>query len=72
MINFFSKNEIVLYNNKSDLSEKIIKYSNDNKLRSTIAKNGKAKYFRYFNSTIVADFIINKTFGINKKYFWEK
>ena len=70
--NFFSKNEIVLYNNKSDLSEKIIKYSNDNKLRSTIAKKGKTKYFRYFNSTIVADFIINKTFGINKKYFWEK
>ena len=37
----------------------------------TFAKKGKAKYFRYFNSTIVADFIINKTFGINKKYFWE-
>ena len=32
-IEIFNKNEIVLYNNISDLSEKIIKFSNDNKLR---------------------------------------
>ena len=29
------------------------------------------KYFKYFNSTIVADFIINKTIGSKKKYYWE-
>ena len=69
--NFFNKNEIVIYNNISDLSEKIIKYSNDNKLRNKIAFKGKKKYFKHFNSTIVADYIINKTFSGNKKYFWE-
>ena len=48
--NFFNKNEIVEYTNLSDLSEKIIKYSNDDKLRNKIAKNGRNKYFKYFNS----------------------
>jgi spore maturation protein CgeB len=70
--NFFNKDEIVLYNNVSDLSEKITKFSNDKKLRKRIAKKGRAKYFKYFNSTIIAEYIINKTIGINKKkYYWE-
>ena len=54
-----------------DLSSKIIKFSNDNKLRRKIAKKGRDKYFKYFNSTVVADFIINKTFGTKKKFYWE-
>ena len=69
--NFFKKDEIVLYKNIKDLSSKIIKFSNDNKLRCKIAKNGRDKYFKYFNSTIVADFIINKTLGTKKKFYWE-
>ena len=68
---FFKTNEIVTYNNISDLSEKILKYSNDDKSRRKIAINGRKKYFKYFNSTIVADYIIKKTFGIKKKFFWE-
>ena len=70
--NFFNNDEIVLYKNVNDLSEKIIKYSNDNKLRNYIAKKGREKYFKYFNSTIIADFIINKTFEKDKKFYWEK
>ena len=70
--NFFNKNEIVEYTNLSDLSEKIIKYSNDDKLRNKIAKNGRNKYFKYFNSKEIAQFIIDKTFDNKKKYFWEK
>ena len=69
--NFFNNNEIVSYNNLNDLSNKIKKYSNNDKLRQKIAKNGRNKYFKYFNSTIIAEFIINKTFNINKKYYWE-
>ena len=69
--NFFNKDEIVLYKNIKDLSSKIIKFSNDNKLRCKIAKKGRDKYFKYFNSTVVADFIINKTFGSKKKFYWE-
>ncbi len=69
--NFFNKDEIVLYKNLNDLSEKIIKYSNDSKKRNKIAKKGRSKYFKYFNSTIIAEYIINKTFNIKKKYYWE-
>jgi len=69
--NFFNKDEIVLYRNVNDLSEKIVKYSNDNVLRNKIAQNGQKKYFKYFNSTNIAEFIINKSFGIKKRYFWE-
>ena len=68
---FFTKDEIILYKNISDLSEKIIKYNHDSKNRNKIAKKGREKYFKYFNSTIISEFIINKTFKITKKYFWE-
>ena len=69
---FFSNKEMVFYKNISDLSEKILKISKDEKLRKKIGKNGKKKYLKYFNSTLVADFIVNKTFEINnkKKYVW--
>ena len=70
--NFFNKNEIITYSSISDLSESIIKYSKDDKLRKKIAYKGRNKYFKFFNSKIIAEFIINKTFKINKKYFWEK
>ena len=70
--NFLNNDEIITYKNINDLSEKIDKYSNDDKLRKKIAKKGRDKYFKYFNSTIVADFIIKKTFSIkHKKFYWE-
>ena len=69
---FFNNREIVTYKNTYDLAKKITKYSQNDKLRRKIAKNGYKKYFKYFNSTIVADFIIQKTFGETKKvFFWE-
>ena len=69
--NFFKNDEIILYKNINDLSSKIIKFSNDNKLRCKIAKKGRDKYFKHFNSTIIAEYIINKTIGTKKKYYWE-
>ena len=70
--NFLNKNEIITYKNLNDLSEKIEKFSNDDKLRKKIAKNGRDKYFKYFNSTIIADFIVKKTFSLkHKKFYWE-
>ncbi len=69
--NFFNKDEIVLYKDISDLSEKIIKFNNDHNLRKKIARKGRVKYFKYFNSTKVAEFILNKSFGLNNKYYWE-
>ena len=69
---FFSEKEMVFYKNVSDLSEKIAKISRDEKLRKTIARNGKNKYMKYFNSELVAEFIINKTLDLKSKknYFW--
>ena len=69
---FFSEKELVFYKNINDLSEKLLKYSNDDKLRIKIAKKGRDKYFKYFNSTIIAQFIIEKTLdtGNTKKYLW--
>jgi len=70
---FFTDKEMVFYNNISDLSEKILKISRDEKLRKSIGKKGKTKYLKYFNSNLVADFIINKVFQVNskKKYLWQ-
>ena len=72
--NFFNESEMVFYKDTNDLSEKILKISSDEKLRKKIARNGKSKYMKYFNSNLVAEFIINKTLGLNlkKKYLWEK
>ena len=69
---FFDKKELITYSNISDLSEKINKYKKDDKTRRLIAKNGKIKYLKYFNSNLVAQFMIDKTFQINNKnnYIW--
>ena len=41
------------------------------KSKKKIARKGKSKYMKYFNSSLVADFIIKKTLGINdKEIFW--
>ena len=70
---FLNQNEIITYKNLSDLAKKITKYSNNDKLRKKIAKKGRDKYFKYFNSSLVAEFIVNRTFGSSKKkYYWEK
>ena len=70
---FFNNNEMVFYKNLSDLSEKILKLSRDDKLRRKIGRNGKLKYLKYFNSDLVSNFIINRTLDIKdkKKYLWE-
>ncbi len=70
---FLNQNEIVTYKNINDLANKIIKFNKNDKLRKKIAKRGREKYHKFFNSKNVAEYIINKTFKIKtKKYFWEK
>ena len=72
--NFFEKDEMVFYKNINDLSENILKISRDEKLRKNIARKGKQKYMKYFNSTKVAQYIINKTLEKKdkKSYLWER
>ena len=71
---FFSNNEIVFYKNIDDLSYKINKYKNDKIERNKIARRGKNFYFKYFNSTLVAEYIIKKTLDIKdtNSYIWQK
>ncbi len=71
---FFDDKEMVFYKNIDDLTEKINKISFDEKLRKKIGRNGKMKYLKYFNSDLVAEFIIKKTLNIKdkKSYIWYK
>ena len=71
---FFSKNEMIFYNDLDDLGYKLNKYKKDNKIAKKIAQNGRTAYINKFNSTIVADFILSKTLGYTSKYkfVWEK
>tara|TARA_B100000787_G_C16195055_1_gene300188 strand:+ start:264 stop:2369 length:2106 start_codon:yes stop_codon:yes gene_type:complete len=70
---FFSNNEVIFYESMDDLSKKINFYKINHKIRNKIARKGRNKYHKHFNSTKIAEFIINKTmnFKITKKYFWE-
>ena len=69
---FFNDKEMVFYKNANDLSEKILEISANDTLRRSIARRGKIKYMNYFNSTLDAEFIIDKTLGLDskKKYLW--
>ena len=71
---FFSKNEMIFYDDLDDLGYKLNKYKKDNKIAKKIALNGRSAYIKKFNSTIVADFILSKTLGYTSKYKfdWEK
>ena len=71
---FLSNKEIIFYNDINDLSYKINKYKKDIKEAKSIAKNGRDTYLKNFNSTIVADFILSKTFDYKSKnkFIWEK
>ena len=68
----FSNNEAVFYKDINDLAEKILKYKKDNSKRKKISKNGKIKYMKYYNSNIVSQYIIDKTFDFKSKrnYIW--
>ena len=71
---FFNDKEIIFYKDINDLSYKLSKYKRDKKQRNLIARNGKKKYFKFFNSTLVADYIIKQTLNTKdcKKFLWVK
>ena len=65
-IEIFTDKEMILQN-VNDLSEKIQKISKDDKLRKQIARQGKEKYMKFFNSNLVAEYIINRTLDISNR-----
>ena len=68
---FFKNDEMIFYDNIEDLSEKINKYASDDKHRRLVAKKGHAKYHKFFNSEVVAKYIISKTLGTRNNFYWE-
>ena len=70
---FFSRKELVFYNDIDDLSEKLSKYKKDKKMGKKIAKNGKKKYLKFFNSDLVSEYILSKTLGYKskKRIIWD-
>ena len=56
------------------MSYKLNKFKKDKKKGKEIAKLGKQKYLKYFNSDIVSEYILSKTFEykMKKKVIWNK
>jgi glycosyltransferase involved in cell wall biosynthesis len=71
---FLTEKQVIFYKNIDDLSYKINKFKKDYKNRNLIAKNGRNFYLKEFNSTLVADFILSKTFDYKSKnkFVWFK
>ena len=65
---FFNSREAIFYKDINDLIEKILKYKKDNKQRKLIAKRGKLKYMKHFNSNLVSQFMIDQIFDFKPKY----
>ena len=68
---FFGNDEMIFYKDINDLVDKIYKYKKDTKLLKKIAKKGHKKYHKFFNSNIVAKYIIDKTLGLKSNYYWD-
>ena len=63
MNKFFNKNEIVFYDSVNDLASKIRFLKKNDKLRKNIARKGKEKYFKLFNETKIAKYIVDLSLG---------
>ena len=52
--------------------KRLSKYKKDKKMGKKIAKNGK-KYLKFFNSDLVSEYILSKTFGYKskKRIIWD-
>jgi len=65
----FNSNEIILYENINDLSNKIRYYKKNSKIRNKIARNGKLKYFKLFNELKITKYILDKSMGNSSKLY---
>jgi len=70
---FFDHDEMGFYSNVDDLINQLEKLNGNISKINKISKNGKRKYFSIFDNSIVADYILYKTFGIKNKfkYVWD-
>ena len=66
--------EAVYFDDHDDLSDYIKYYSKNDGLRSKIAFNGKEKYFKFFENTLVTKYMVEKIldYKISNKLSWMK
>ena len=65
----FNKKEIVMYDDISDLSDKINFYKKNNKQRAKIGSAGKKKYFKLFDELKTTKYIIDKSMGKDSRLY---
>ena len=70
---FFQDDEIITYKNENDLISKLLNIKNNKNQLIKRSRNAKKSYFKYFENTIIAEFIIFKIYKIKRKYryIWE-
>ena len=70
---FFNSDEMGFYKNVDDLLNQMDHLNGNMSKINKISQNGKRKYFSIFNNSIIADYILHKTFGKkeNFKYIWD-
>ena len=66
--------DAVYFDDHDDLSDYIKYYSKNDSLRSKIAFNGKEKYFKIFENTLVTKYMVEKIldYKISNKLSWMK
>jgi len=66
------RKDVIYYDDHNDLSDYIKFYSKNNNDRSKIALNGKEKYFKIFENTLVTKYMIEKIldYKISYKLSW--
>jgi len=65
---FFNHDEMGFYKNAGDLINQLERLNGNINRINKISRNGKKKYFSMFNNSIVADYIISKTFYTKNKH----
>tara|TARA_B110001450_G_scaffold145091_1_gene135650 strand:- start:416 stop:2530 length:2115 start_codon:yes stop_codon:yes gene_type:complete len=66
---FFSKSEMITYNDIDDLSDKIKFYKKNESARIKIANNGRQKYFKLFNEIKTSKYLIDISLGKKANFY---
>ena len=65
---FFDEGEMGFYKDSTDLINQLEKINGHINKINKISKNGKKRYFSIFENSIIAEYVISKTFNTKNKY----
>ena len=66
---FNSREEVIMYSNVNDLTDKINFYKKKDILRKKIASAGRKKYFKLFDELKITKYIIDRSTGKNSSLY---